>query len=181
MSVKSATAFGLSSGLEPGLVLLNTTNFNAVANQAVNSFSATYDAYKIVFTLTATSGDPTMTLRVRNGATDLSGADYYYGGFENRVDSATVGTNRGNAATAFGLSNLSSAQAARYFVILDIVNPTATTATKISYQGFVGSASGFYTFVSTGIVANSLSYDGYNILASTGTMTGKVVTYGYNL
>lgn len=181
MGVKSATARGLSSGLEPGLVLLNNTSFSGVSNQAINPFSATYDAYKIIFTLTAASADPTMTLRVRSGSTDLSGADYYYGGTENRVDSATVGTNRGNAATAFGLSNLSSAQAARYFVQIDVINPFATTATKVNYQGFVGSASGFYSFASTGIVANSLSYDGYNILASTGTITGKVVTYGYNL
>ena len=164
-----------------GLTLLSTISFSAVNNQAVNPFSATYDAYKIVFTLTAASGDPTMTFRIRDGVTDLSGADYYYGGIENKTDSGTVGTNRGNAATAFGLSNLSSAQAARYFVLLDVVNPFATTATKISYQGFVGSAAGFFTFVGTGIVANSTSYNGYNIIASTGTITGKVVTYGYSL
>lgn len=164
-----------------GLTLLNTTSFSAVANQPITQFSSTYDAYKIIITLTATSGDPILTMRVRNGSTDLSGADYYFGGVQNNTASATVSDFRSNGGTSFGFNSVSSAQAARFFVEITMLNPFATTATKINYQGFNGNGSGFFTFLSTGIVANSLSYDGFNFIASTGTMTGKVVTYGYNL
>jgi hypothetical protein len=122
-----------------------------------------------------------MIFRIRNGSTDLTGADYYNGGFQNRTDSATVSDFRGNAGTSFPLNAISSAQAARFFVVFDIVNPFATTATKVSYQGFNGNSSGFFAFVSTGIVANSNSYDGFNIIPGSGTITGKVVTYGYSL
>jgi 4-hydroxy-3-methylbut-2-enyl diphosphate reductase IspH len=41
---------------DPGLVLLNTTSFSAVASQSVNDvFSATYDNYKIIVTNTICS------------------------------------------------------------------------------------------------------------------------------
>ena len=56
MGVKSATARGLTSGLEPGLVLLNTTDFTTQSSVVVdNVFNATYDNYLINLKLSAVS------------------------------------------------------------------------------------------------------------------------------
>jgi len=181
MPVKSAMARGLSSGLEPGLVLLNTTSFSAVSSQAVNPFSATYDAYKIILTFTASSGAPAITFRARSGASDDAGGNYFYGGFRSDVNPAALVQFQGSSATSFGLGDISSAQALRYFMIMDIANPFATTATKVSYQIHYVNATSFFAVGAAGAVATTTSYDGYNIISSTGTITGKVVTYGYNL
>jgi hypothetical protein len=54
MSVKSATAFGLASGLEPAIVLLGTQTFTTASSVSLptNTFTPTYDNYqlKVVFT-----------------------------------------------------------------------------------------------------------------------------------
>ena len=48
MGVKSAMARGLSSGLEPAMVLLNTTSFSGVASQSIdNVFTSSYKSYMI--------------------------------------------------------------------------------------------------------------------------------------
>jgi hypothetical protein len=165
-----------------GVTLLNTTSFSAVSSQPINTvFSSTYDCYKIILTLTASSGAPAITLRVRNGTTDLSAGDYYWGGYRADVNPAALAQIQGAGATSFGLGDITSAQAARYFMVIDIANPFPATATKVTYQGHYVNGTSFYGIGVGGAVANSSAYDGYNILASTGTITGKVVTYGYNI
>ena len=164
-----------------GLVLLNTTSFSGVTSQAVNPFSATYDAYRIILTLTASSGNPTIYFRIRNGATDKTAADYYFGGWNNPISAGPVGSYRGSGSTQWSIGDISSAQAARYYTVMDIANPFGATATKASYTGHYGNASDFWGYGVGAMIADSTSYDGYNIISSTGTITGKVVTYGYNV
>ena len=164
-----------------GMVLLNTTSFSAVTSQAVNPFSATYDAYRIILTLTASSGNPTIYFRIRSGTTDKTAADYYFGGWNNPISAGPVGSYRGSGLTQWSIGDISSAQAARYYTVMDIANPFGATATKASYTGHYGNASDFWGYGVGAMIADSTSYDGYNIISSTGTITGKVVTYGYNV
>ena len=164
-----------------GLVLLNTTSFSGVSSQAVNPFSATYDAYKIVLTLTAASGNPTMTFRMRDGATDKTTGIYYFGGVNSTVNTSSVGAYRATGATAWTIGDMVSSGAPRYFTVMDIVNPFTATITKATYQGFYANASDNFGYFVSSFIDDSVSYNGFNIIASTGTITGKVVTYGYNL
>jgi hypothetical protein len=175
------TTLGVYAPSTPGLTLINTTSFSGVSSQAVNPFSATYDAYKIVLTLTAASGNPTMTFRIRNGATDKTAGEYYFGGFNSTIGTSAVGAYRATGATALTIGDMVSSGATRYLTIMDIVNPFNTTKTKATYTGFYANASDFFGYGVAGLIDDSTSYDGYNIIASTGTITGKVVTYGYNL
>lgn len=154
---------------------------SGVTSQAINPFSATYDCYKIILTFTASSGAPAITLRARNGVTDDSGGNYFFGGYRSDVNPAALVQFNGTSATSFSLGDISSAQALRYFMIIDIANPFGTTATKISYQGHYVNGTSFFAIGAAGAVATTSSYDGYNIISSTGTITGKVVTYGYSL
>ena len=83
MGVKSATAFGLSSGLEPGLVLLNTTSFSGVTAQAISSvFSSTYRHYKIIGSITSVAANTQVKLRLRSGLTDNTSTVYASGLWE---------------------------------------------------------------------------------------------------
>ena len=175
------TTLGVYAPSTPGLTLINTTSFSGVTSQAVNPFSATYDNYKIVLTLTAASGNPTMTFRMRDGATDKTTGIYYFGGVNSTVNTSSVGAYRATGSTAWTIGDMVSSGAPRYFTVMDIVNPFTATITKATYQGFYANASDNFGYFVSSFIDDSVSYNGYNIIASTGTITGKVVTYGYNL
>ena len=164
-----------------GMVLLNTTSFSGVSSQAVNPFSATYDNFRIIITLTASSGNPTITFRIRNGATDKTASDYYFGGFNSAIGGGTVGSYRGNGSSSWTIGDIASGSANRYLTVMDILNPFTATVTKASYSGTYSNASDSFGYGVGAFILDSSSYDGYDIIASTGTLTGKVVTYGYNL
>ena len=175
------TTLGVYAPSTSGLTLINTTSFSGVTSQAVNPFSATYDAYKIVVTLTASSGNPTITFRIRNGATDKTASDYYFGGFNSAIGGGTVGSYRANGSSSWTIGDISSGSANRYLTIMDIVNPFTTTTTKASYSGTYSNVSDSFGYGVGAFILDSSSYDGYDIISSTGTITGKVVTFGYKL
>jgi len=176
--VPSSVAVGSGTG---SASTLGTVTFSGASSVSLNScFSSVYDNYKIIITLTASSGNPTLTLRVRIGSTDKTAADYYFGGFNNSIGGASLGQYRGNAATAFTVGDISSAQAARYFTIMDMANPFNATATKATYQGHYGNASDFWAYGVGGMIADSTSYDGFTLISSTGTFTGTISVLGYN-
>ena len=154
---------------------------SGVTSQAVNPFSATYDCYRIIVTLTASSGNPTITFRVRNGATDKTAADYYFAGFNSTVNGGTIGSYRGNGTTSLTIGDILTSAANRYLTVMDIANPFTTTATKTSYSGTYSNASDTFGYGVGAFINDSVSYDGFNIISSTGTITGKVVTYGYSV
>jgi hypothetical protein len=177
MVVPTSVAVGSGSG---SVDAIGNVTFTTASSISLNGcFSSVYDVYKIVITLTASSGNPTLTLRVRIGSTDKTAADYYFGGFNNSIGGASLGQYRGNAATAFTVGDISSAQAARYFTIMDMANPFNTTATKATYQGHYGNASDFFAYGVGGMIADSTSYDGFTLISSTGTFTGTIRVYGY--
>jgi hypothetical protein len=174
------TTLGVYSPTTSGLVLLNTTSFSAVATQSFNNvFSATYENYRVLFELTATSASPAMNLRLRVGGVDASGGNYNGGGYFVRSTSATVNGQDLNAGTRFELGGASSAQSSNRYV-MDFQSP------------FLAQRTGHHTF-STGHDGTSAygraqhsnhnlstSYDGFTIFPSSGTITGKVAIYGYN-
>jgi hypothetical protein len=156
---------------------------SGVSSQAVNPFSATYDAYKIILHLTATSGNPTLTFRIRNGGTDKTATDYFFAGYNSALGGGTLGSYRGlsGGSSSWTIGDVSTGQARFYLTVMDILNPFATSATKASYSGVYSNASDTFGYGVGAFINDSISYDGYNIISSTGTITGKVVTYGYNL
>ena len=181
MTVKSATAFGLSSGLEPGLVLLNTTSFSGVASQAINDvFSSTYDTYRIIFyrdsTVTAASGT---YLRLRVSGSDLaSGYNYAKVGVKSNNTTQTFYI---TGATEMGL--VDSTDSAGKAVIVDIANPFRTTSgtdKTFQFMGF-GVSGGLNTWFNTyGWVDSATSYTGFSLTNDVGNMTGSVPVYGFN-
>ena len=122
MGVKSATARGLSSSLEPGLVLLNTTDFTTQSSVVVdNVFSATYDNYLILIDdviKNTSSGDLALCFRLRVSATD-STTNYSWGQNYALYASATTGA-----------SNLNNGS---YFLAL-AANATNKGATQLAIQ-----------------------------------------------
>lgn len=178
MSVKSATARGLTSGLEPGLVLLNNTSFSGVLSQSINDvFSATYDSYRIIFyrdsLVTSSSGT---NLRLRVSGSDLtSGYSYAKVGVKSNNTTQTFYI---TGATELGLTDSSDSEGKA--IIIDVANPFRTIDKTFQFQNF-GYTGGVQAWFNTmGWVDSTTSYTGFTLTNDSGNMTGSVSVYGYS-
>jgi len=167
-----------------GLVLLNTTSFSAVSSQAINNvFSATYDNYQIVLKTVGSTSLISLNLRMRVAGVSASGSDYRFGNHFVTGGGAEGVDGSSNSATSATLG--SSMFTASYFSNqrIEIFQPFLTERTTGVLQsvhprdsnGFLNASNygGFFHNLAT-------SYDGFELLTSTGTMTGNVSVYGYN-
>jgi hypothetical protein len=168
-----------------GMVLLNTTSFNAVTSQSINDvFNATYRAYRIVFNLTAGLADADLTLRFRVAGSDASGSDYNYGVQGWNINGAAAG-GFGSASDTkffFGQTDLGT-NAAVVSNIVDVVNPFNTVATTMLGQIFGPNTAGtFFSYTIGGRHSLTTSYTGFSIISSqANSLTGSVSVYGYNI
>jgi hypothetical protein len=160
-----------------GMVLLNTTSFSAVASQAVPSvFSATYDTYLVQIMIDVASSSGVLQYKLRSGATDSS-VNYYSGLFRWSYGGTTginQQVNNGSAATILELNGTSTAI---HLSNLHFGNPFAAKQTTIAGQSV--NPDGWGT-VHAGLHTQTVSYDGFNLIASAGNITGRVSVYGYN-
>jgi len=166
-----------------GMVLLNTTSFSAVANQAITSvFSATYDNYRIVVNISNNSAnDGDQYIRVRSGSTDLTTSTYAYTSFIKRADTAAdvSWTASPGSFVKLGAQDSASSQGQQYSI--DIISPFLAQWTKFS--GTITSQNDAGAWIGgsvAGLVFNTTSYDGFNLITQNGTFTGTVSVYGYN-
>ena len=160
-----------------GMVLLNTTSFSGVASQAINNvFTTTYDNYLIVIGELIGSTTATCQFKLRVGGVDNS-TSYYWGlSMTNSLAAAVL--SGGSNTDHFRIGNL--VNAVRGFATFSVNAPFLTKETLFAgslFNEFGGSLAGGG---SGGLHATATSFDGFNIIASTGTVTGKVSVYGYN-
>jgi len=161
----------------PGMVKLASVAFSAVASQAVPSvFSATYDTYLVQIMIDVTSLSGVLQYKLRSGATDSS-VNYYSGLFRWSYGGTTginQQVNNGSAATIMELNGTSTAI---HLSNLYFGNPFAAKQTTIAGQSV--NPDGWGT-VHAGLHTQTVSYDGFNLIASAGNITGRVSVYGYN-
>jgi hypothetical protein len=155
-----------------GMVLLNTTSFSAVASQSINDvFSTTYQNYKIIFNLSASSAND-IQMRLRVSAADAT-TNYNRRGIS--VDSAGVVTNygSGNAQTFWYAAQTASLATGSEICLY---SPFETVATRFN----TNSSGGTQIVFAGGIHTTVASYTGITFITDTGTMTGNVRIYGFN-
>ena len=174
---------GVAPTTTQGLTLINTTSFSGVASQSFNSiFNSTYDNYKIILDLTAVSGDLVLYMRMRASGTDASGIDYSLGYNYRSRAGASSGYNN-NDATFWGILQGSSSELNHnYLVSLDMNSPALAIRTLFAANGYTaqGTDDVMYGFAGGGMHAANTAYDGFSLITSTGTVSGKVSIYGYN-
>jgi hypothetical protein len=153
--------------------------FTAVNSVSLNGvFSSTYDNYRVMTRLTASSGNPTLTMRLRLSGTDASATDYVkqdVSGF-----GGTAGAGASTGQTAWNLGDSATASASRWMQALDVIGPNMALNTLATANGgFVNS--GGTTFTTQASYNHSLTtqYDGLSLISSTGTISGYIRVYGY--
>lgn len=168
-----------TDSIQPGMVLINTTTFNAVSSVSVNNcFTSTYDNYRILTRLTAASGNPTLTMRLRLSGTDASGGDYVkqdVSGF-----GGTAGAGLGTGQTSWHLGDSASANANRWMQSVELMGPNMALNTLATANGgFVNSTPTTFTAQASYNHSLTTQYDGLSLISSTGTISGYIRVYGY--
>ena len=160
-----------------GMVLLNTTSFTGQSSQAVSSvFNANYENYRIVYYGTS-SADADMTIKFRISTTDTS-VNYSYINIY-AESGGSVGRQNATGASSMIVSQLRQTMAG---FTLDIYRPFLAAPTELTAISGGRSATfnqGIYT--SSATQYDSTSFDGINMIPTSGTITGKVAVYGYNI
>jgi len=169
------SASGLVTGA--GLDLIVTQSFSAASSVSLNNcFSADYDNYRMVITMTSgTSGN--ITARLRASGTDNSASNYYWAQRYTEAASGTTGGNGANASTSWTIAFTGNSNTGA-FLSGDFYSPAIATPTWANHayayrQTDVGQVAYF------GSLSHSAStaFDGISIFGT--SMTGTVSVYGY--
>jgi hypothetical protein len=159
-----------------GMVLLNTTSFSAVASQALNNvFTSTYTNYLILIDLIPVTGAE-LRLKLRAAGSDTST------GYNRQVliaDNTTASAGRSTNQSDYDLFATTTGQRTAIEILLYRPNVAGTTGGIVKVSKAYDSSSpvlGVKTFGQTA----STQFDGFNIIASSSTITGKVSVYGFS-
>jgi len=162
-----------------GVTKLLATTFSAVSSYSApnNTFSATYNAYKVMVEITAASASSNFQLRARAGGTDYASGGYTVQRVTGITSSASADS---TAGTEWAL--LSNNTNTRYFISFDWYRPYGTGQHLAVGSIFNNNSSGNLMFNAFGARIDTADpYDAFTVYPSSGTITGSVAVYGYSL
>ena len=176
--VDSSTSTGLKWGSPSGMVLLSTASFSAVTavNLPTNTFTSSYDNYKIMFTISAVSGSNEIRIRGRVSGTDDSAANYNYQGSDIIGNGGSPNRFSATAQTS-GYMAYNDAPAT---TVIEVWNPKASLPTVWQAWSnlYVNTNSAGFQITRSNFSATT-SFDSMSIISSAGTITGSYSVYGY--
>lgn len=164
-----------TDSIKPALILLASQAFTAASNVSVNNcFTAAYDNYQIIYSTsanTATTGD--IQFRLRSGGVDSSAASYKQGSISNSWTNS-VAAFGGTTSTAGNVGFLNAANDA-FSKSINVFAPFLSQKTTWATSGPDDASMRVYS----GLFNATTSFDGFSIIAPSGTFTGTVRVYGY--
>jgi hypothetical protein len=182
LSVDSSTASGMA-WVNPGLTLISTTSFSAVgtASLPTSTFTSTYDNYRLIIKISATTSDSVLYMKMRASGTDSS-AGYYYAIMGLLSTPATANKNGENVTTGIFLQDLDTGSSAKpTWSTIDIFTPQIAQPTLMNIQSVANSQTGTpAASVGMGYHTPSTAYDSVTLVPSAGNISGSIVVYGYN-
>lgn len=145
--------------------------FAASSTVAINGcFTAAFDNYKIVESLSVKTNVVDTTFRLRSAGVDATGANYNY------VRGFDAGTARTVTSNASGTSSLFDVGGGVGDADATLYAPFLAQPTRL-----INLASGAGLVATIGCYHNlSNSYDGFSLTVAAGTISGAVRIYGYN-
>jgi hypothetical protein len=161
-----------------GMVLLNTTSFSAVsaASFAADTFTTTYNNYRIVFDATLTTN---LFMRLRASGTDDTASNYVYVVIGLTEGNTADNASSGGAGNTFHVGKSASSLQCR--LSIDLFSPKLTVVTAFLGQSMNRTnTSAMSNWDISGYLNTTTAYDALTLYPSTGTMTGTYSVYGYN-
>jgi len=162
-----------------GFTFITGTTFSAVSSVSLptDTFTSTYDNYRMIFQITGMSSAATITMRMRASGTDNSTSNYY-NAFTGLANDGTTLTRTSSGGTSFAICQIENF-GNPHFIDLNIYNPKIASQTNIGGLSFTQSGGATSTMSGGGNQAQSTAFDSLSIITSTGTITGKYRIYGY--
>ena len=161
----------------PAMVFITGASFSAVSSVSLptNTFTSTYDIYKIFFQFSAASSTSVIQLRMRNSGTDITSSNYFFGGFGTDYFSSTTVYKNGSANSAWTIN--ADANIDRTTWELTFTNPQNSS---FGGQGWITGMGDRMAAYSSGLWQNAVgTFDSMSIIKSTsGTISGKYAVYG---
>jgi len=171
------TTLGVYSPVTSGLVKINTTSISAVSSISLPAatFNATYQNYHIIFQCDTTLAC-TFTMRLRVGGVDNSSAVYDF--HADYLDTVFNNSSSNASQTSCTLGVTSASGSNNFSFNMNLYNPFAT---KYTQGQLIGNISNRRLALTSFYFDTATSFDAVTIIASAGTITGRVSVYGYNL
>jgi len=175
VTLTGATVVGLASGLT---YITSGTATGASSLSINNCFTASYQNYRVMVNISASSGNTDFLWRYRASASDNSTANHY--GYVTRVAADGSTANQGSSGTTAwtvggGYSSLAGTRMA-----FDVYSPQLAAKTDATVSGFSLTTSGGQVYMVGGCQFNATTqFDGFTIYPASGTFTGTVRVYGY--
>lgn len=170
------------SGIKSGLQHINTTTFSAVSSVSINNvFTSSYDAYKYVIRITASTAPTSwqLNLRLRASGTDSTANDY-------RREAAyafnnSIGGSNSTFTSSFiyNVSAASPTNAGDFFSETTLYGPNlATRKSGIYATSYTDSAGQAIAEQGALVQQSTTQFDGISLISSSGNITGTIRIYG---
>lgn len=165
-----------------GMTLISTTTFSAVSSVSLanNTFTSTYEDYRVILKLTATSTDNNVVyLKLRASGTDSS-ASYYWNRFGTYTGNGTPGgTVAANNSAGIWLQSTYSTGFFPTIGKIDLFAPQLATKTAMLVNTSHNSGGGEVASFSGGGFHNAATaYDAVSFSITAGTISGSIIVYG---
>jgi hypothetical protein len=174
--VKSGTDTAWAS-LTAGLNRVTTASLSGSATSVNNCFTSAAENYRIIVDPKLTSGQATLSLRMRASGADNSTSNYYY----SRLGWTALGA-ASNAQTNSGADGLPlcSTLAINHALVIDIANPQSAKLTTFVWQTWASNGSNFTYYTGGGEFDSTAQFDGFSLYVSASTFaSGSVRVYSY--
>ena len=165
------------------MTLVATATPSAVSSASIdNCFTADYANYMILYQNTAASAaNNNLTIKLRASSTDTS-ANYYYQKLSQWAANV-IGQQNDAGTDEFEFVRINTTYPLNSWGTITMFGPALAAQTLYSAYGGDSTASGSPTIVLrtysvAGYQSDSTAFDGFTLLAASGTFSGKVHVYG---
>ena len=157
-----------------GMVLLNTTSFSAVSAQSFNQFATTYSHYYVTYSIVGSTSSAIEFRLTDTSGNPISSAGYY--GYTTNYASNTI-TQAANSSSTTFMGYLTGQN--DHDGNLIFFNPYSTSLKTRSIFDSAGSVS--IRQFGAGAQLSAARNNGFELKPNTGTITGSVSIYGFNI
>jgi hypothetical protein len=168
-----------TDSVQPGMVLVNKTDFSSVSSVSLNNvFTSAYANYRVSLTFTAITTGPAVFMRLRSGGSD-NGSSYNTQTIEWYGTAVAAAQNANGDGTKWTLiQNLGTSNPQTTAVVLDVLNPALALQTVSLMQGLMKTNSGVWVAMAASAVHDATSsFDGMTAIFA-GSTSGTVRIYG---
>jgi hypothetical protein len=168
------TTLGVYSASNPMAVKIATASFSGVTSfsLAANTFTTTYDHYKILVRFSSTTASSDITGRLRASGSDITASNYNTALIQGAYGSTALGNYNSASGNVFYLS-YADGQAQN--LSMEIMSPFLTATTGVFNHN---DRQGYGSQIMGGVYKATTSVDSFTI-ASSGNMSGTYTVYGY--